>query len=83
MAKQCVKYMYSNEGLSIFHKSMNGGVLGSKPSNGYSDYGIQISNFKKNVDEALKENNILAYNFQVPAKIFCYGGINRTFANGL
>lgn len=83
LAKQFVKYMYSNEGLSIFHKSMNGGVLGSKPSNGYSDSGIQISNFKKNVNEALKENNILAYNFQVPAKIFCYGGINRTFANGL
>ena len=83
MAKQFVKFMYSDEGLSIFHRSMNGGMLGTKPSNGYDDTGINVSSFKRNVNQVLKENNIFAYNIQVPAKIYCYGGINRIFANGL
>lgn len=83
LAKGFLEFMYSDEGLNIFHKAMNGGMLGTAPSNGYSDTGITISSFKQNVNSALNEGYLCSYTSQVPAKIFCYGGINRSFANGL
>lgn len=82
LAKKFVSYMYSDKGLEIYHKSTNGGILGTVPNNGYST-DVETSPFKANVNKALEENNVCSYQVQVPSRLFCYGGINRVFANGL
>lgn len=83
LAKDFLKYMFSDEGLNIFRKTMNGGVLSTDPANGYSDEGVTVTPLKQNVAKKLKEGNIGFYSTQVPCKLFCYGGINRYCSNGL
>ena len=82
LAKEFIKYMYSDEGLAIYRKTMNGGVLATSPSKPFTD-DTEISAFKANVNKKIEEDNFTDYEIQVPSKIFCYGGINRYCTNGL
>lgn len=82
LAKDFLKFMYSDEGLSIYRNTMNGGTLSTKPATPFTD-DSNVSAFKANVNKKLEEGNFTDYEAQVPCKLYCYGGINRYCTNGL
>lgn len=80
--KDFLRFMYSDEGLNIYHKVMDGGTLPATPTNGYQNEGVSISQFRNNINEIMNEGYLCNYGAGIKAKVFCLGGVNRYYVNG-
>ena len=80
IAKEFLKFMYSDKGLNIYYKIMNGNMLPALPVNGYETEGVKVSGFISSSNEA----TIMGYavNRETKAKYFVLPGLTTTFTNG-
>lgn len=75
-----LRYMYSDEGLNSYRKTMGGLCLPATPCTEFSPLDTTVSTFKKSVIAALEEN-CLFYESR-KAKLFCLGKVDLHFQNG-
>ncbi len=75
-----LRYMYSDEGLNAYRKTMNGLCLPATPCTEYAPLDTTISTFKKSVISALEENYLFYESRK--AKFFCLGKVDLHFQNG-
>ena len=75
-----LRYMYSDEGLNAYRKTMNGLYLPATPCTEFAPLDTEISTFKKSVIKAL-EGNAFFYESR-KAKLFCLGKVDLHFQNG-
>lgn len=80
--KDFLRFVYSDEGLNIYHKVMNGGTLPATPSGGYSNDRVEISQFRAAINSIMSEGRLCNYGAGIKAKVFCLGGVNRYYVNG-
>ncbi len=80
-AKDFLKFMCSDEGLSIYYKSTNGNQLPIENTTGYPT-DVEISQFRQSINELLAEGHICEYDAYVKAKIYAIGGVSRYWYNG-
>ncbi len=77
-AKEFLKFMYSDEGLNIYYKTMNGGMLPFTPTTGWDD-SVELTDFKRSVNDAFENDSVFAY--QPTGKIFILGGVDAYWRN--
>ena len=75
-----LRYMYSDEGLNSYRKTMNGLTLPATPCKEYEKLDTEVSTFKKSVIKALEENCFFYESRK--AKFFCLGNVDLHFQNG-
>lgn len=75
-----LRYMYSDEGLNSYRKTMKGLCLPATPCNDYAALDSDISTFKRSVIAALEENYLFYESRK--AKLFCLGKVDLHFQNG-
>lgn len=80
IAKEFLKFMYSDKGLNIYYKSLGGNMLPAVPVNGYETEGVDVSGFIASSNEATAMG--FAVNREPKSKYFVLPGIVTTFANG-
>lgn len=80
--KDFLRFVYSDEGLNIYYKVMEGGTLPAKPTNGYTTEGVSVSQFRENINTIMGEGHVCHYGSGIKAKVFCLGGVNRYYVNG-
>lgn len=80
LAKEFLKFMYSDKGLNIYYKSMNGVMLPANPVNEFDTEGVSISGFIASSNEAIAKG--YAVNREAKSKYFVLPGIVTTFTNG-
>ncbi|MCQ2449129.1 MAG: extracellular solute-binding protein, partial [Clostridia bacterium] len=78
-AKEFLKYMYSDEGLNIYYKTMGGLVLPATPTGGY-DSNVKLSTFMQSSFDAVQSNHWLAT--QTKSKYFVLAMVSQHFNNG-
>lgn len=78
-AKDFLKFMYSDEGLNIYYKTLNGATIPVKPTSGYTSE-VTLSTFRQTINKAETDN--LVFDYSSKAKIFTAGGVNMYFRNG-
>ncbi len=81
IAKDFLKFMYSDEGLNIYYKATNGNQLPLENTTGY-DSSVAVSQFRENINGILAEGQICEYDAFVKAKIYAIGGVSRYWYNG-
>ncbi|MCQ2448594.1 MAG: ABC transporter substrate-binding protein [Clostridia bacterium] len=80
-AKDFLKYMYSDKGLSTYCKTLNGYALPATPTKAY-DSSVKASAFTKSINTILAENLADDYATFVKTKVYCLGGVNLYLYNG-
>lgn len=80
VAKEFLKFMYSDKGLNIYYKVMNGNMLPALPVNDFETEGVDVSGFIASSNEATALG--YAVNRESKAKYFVLPGIATTFTNG-
>ena len=75
-----LRYMYSDEGLNSYRKTMKGLCLPATPCSDYAALDSDISTFKRSVIAALEENYLFYESRK--AKLFCLGKVDLHFQNG-
>ena len=81
VAKDFLKFMYSDEGLNLYYKSTGGAMLPVTPSEGYNSNGLTLSKFRKNINEVIEENYLFDFGTG-KAKIFSLGNVGMRWTNG-
>ncbi len=81
IAKEFLKFMYSDEGLNVYYQALNGNMLPATPVNGYDTEGVSISSFIQSSNEATAMG--FAVNRESTAKYFVLAGVATTFTNGV
>ncbi len=80
-AKDFLKFMCSDEGLNVYYKSTNGNQLPIENTAGYpSD--VEVSPFRKNINEMLNEGCICEYDYYAKPKVYAIGGVSAFWYNG-
>ncbi len=79
-AKTFLKYMYSDKGLDIYYKTMNGVMLPANSVKGLDGEGVNMSGFVQSSNEATVQGYSL--NTQTTAKFFSLTGFTVVFNNG-
>ena len=80
-AKKFLKFMYSDEGMQIYYKATNGLTMPLVPTGGY-DSGVELSDFRKNVNEIMA-GNLLDYDKTQKQKIYSLGKVDVYYLNGM
>ncbi len=78
-AKEFLKFMYSDEGLNIYYKTLKGATLPFTPTTGWDD-SVKLTSFRRDVNKAFEENTVFSY--QTTGKIFILGGVDAYWRNG-
>lgn len=82
MAKEFLKFMYSDEGMNVYYNSTMGAQLPAECGAGYDD-SIKISGFRACINQIMEEQQSSSYERTLKTKIFSIGGVNRFWMNGL
>ena len=84
-AKEFLKYMYSDEGLNLFYKTMDGHHLPATPSTGsYDDSGVKFTRFRRSANKFLEENRFCPYLINtVKDRIFSVAHVQSNFSNSI
>ena len=80
IAKEFLKFMYSDKGLNVYYKAMNGSMLPATPVNGYETEGVTVSSFIESSNQATAMG--YAVNRESTAKYFVLSSVSTTFTNG-
>ncbi len=79
-AKKFLKFMYSDEGLNVYYKTLKGATLPATPVNGYTEQ-VTFSEFRKSVNAATEEGFV--FDRIEKARYFALGSISACFTNGV
>lgn len=80
MAKDFLKFMYSDEGMKVYYNALGGMSLPATLTNGDYD-SLTMSTFTSSVNAALRESYFSNLSFAC-AKVYTVGGVNYNFVNG-
>ncbi len=80
-AKDFLKFMCSDEGMNIYYKATFGNQLPLEITSAY-DSSVELSTFRKSVNDIFAEKMICTYAAAEKAKVFAIGGANRYWYNG-
>lgn len=78
-AKEFLKFMYSDKGLNIYYKTLNGATLPATPVGEY-EAGVTLSDFRKCVNAATEED--FTFDREVKSRMFMLNQLNICFSNG-
>ncbi len=77
-AKKFLKFMYSDEGMNIYYKALNGATLPATPVNGYTEK-LSFSEFRTSVNKATEEGFV--FDRIEKSRYFVLGQISACFTN--
>lgn len=77
-AKDFLKFMYSDEGLNIYYKTLNGATLPFVPTTGWDD-SVKLTTFRSVVNKAFENNQVFLY--RATGKIFIVGDVDLYWRN--
>ncbi len=80
LAKDFLKFMYSDEGLNIYYKSLDGTMLPAKPTNGYNSDGVTLSSFRVSSNEAQEEGFV--YDREPKSRFFVLNNLSTCYQIG-
>lgn len=80
MAKDFLKFMYSDEGMKVYYNALGGMGLPATLTAGSYD-NVEMTTFTKSVNAALSEGHFSNLSF-ASAKVYTVGGVNYNFVNG-
>lgn len=80
LAKEFLKFMYSDKGLNIYYRTLNGNMLPANPVNGFTAEDVDVSEFIKSSNLATAMGYSL--NRDTMSKYFALTGLVTTFNNG-
>lgn len=80
-AKDFLKFVYSDEGMKIYHKAQGGMTLPAKLTVGNYD-ALQLSTFTQSVVNGLNDAYFSEMCFYKSAKVYCLGKVGINFTNG-
>lgn len=85
LAKGFLKWMYSDEALQLFYKTMDGHHLPALPSTGsYDNEGVKFTKFRTCANRILDEGYFCKYlESTVKDKMFCVAGVQSNFSNSV
>ena len=81
LAKDFIKFMYSDEGMKVYYNAQGGMTLPAKLTSGNYD-ALQLSTFTQSVVDAMKSAYYSELCFAKSAKVYCLGGVSFNFTNG-
>ena len=79
LAKDFLKFMYSDEGLAVYYKAQGGMLPPAKSTAGLPE--LQKSVFTSSASDALLKGNFSNQSFCYKSKIFNVGGVRANFTN--
>ncbi len=79
-AKKFLKFMYSDEGMNIYYKALNGATLPATPVNGYTEQ-LTLSEFRKSVNAATEEGYV--FDRIEKARYFVLASVSACSTNGV
>lgn len=81
LAKDFIKFMYSDEGMKVYYNAQGGMTLPAKLASGSYDQ-LQLSTFTQSVFSAMDSAYYSELCFAKSAKVYCLGGVSFTYTNG-
>ena len=81
LAKDFIKFMYSDEGMKVYYNAQGGMTLPAKLASGNYDE-LQLSTFTQSVVNAMNNAYYSQLCFFKAAKVYCLGGVSVTYTNG-
>lgn len=81
LAKDFIKFMYSDEGMKAYYNAQGGMTLPAKLASGNYDE-LQLSTFTQSVVNAMNNAYYAQLCFFKAAKVYCLGGVSVTYTNG-
>lgn len=81
LAKDFIRFMYSDEGMKVYYKAQGGLTLPAKLSSESYD-NVEMTTFTKSVNNAMKSGFYSEMFVPGSAKIYCLGGVSNVFVNG-
>lgn len=82
-AKDFITFMLSDEGLRIYYRSMGGGILAVKPSDGQYPEDVEMSVFRKNQAEIFLEGHVVNTGACGRTRLYTVAGVSTTYNNGM
>lgn len=79
-AKKFLKFMYSDEGMNIYYKTMKGATLPATPVNGYKEE-VTLSEFRRSVNAATEEGYV--FDRIEKARYFVLASVSACSTNGV
>jgi len=79
-AKKFLKFMYSDEGMNVYYKTMKGATLPATPVNGYKDK-VTLSEFRKSVNAATEEGFV--FDRTEKTRYFVLASVSACSTNGV
>ncbi len=80
LAKEFLKFMYSDEGLNIYYKTLNGTMLPATPTSGYDTNGVTISSFRASANKAQEEGFV--YDREPKSRYFVLNSLSTCYQIG-
>lgn len=81
LAKDFIRFMYSDEGMKVYYNAQGGLTLPAKLSSESYDE-LEMTTFTKSVNSAMKSGFYSEMFVPGSAKIYCLGGVSNVFVNG-
>ncbi len=81
LAKDFIRFMYSDEGMKVYYKAQGGLSLPATLSSATYD-NLEMTTFTKSVNAAMKSGFYSEMFVPGSAKIYCLGGVSNVFVNG-
>ena len=78
-AKDFLRFMYSDEGMTIYYQALNGATLPATPVTAYPD--IEMTEFRVSVNQATEEGFV--YDREPKERYFVLGKVSACFENGV
>ncbi len=80
LAKDFLKFMYSDEGLNIYYKALKGTMLPATPIKGYDSEGITLSGFRASANKAQQEGFV--YDREPKSRYFVLNSLSTCYQIG-
>ncbi len=80
LAKEFLKFMYSDEGLNIYYETLKGTMLPATPTGGYNADGFSLSGFRVSANKAQQEGFV--YNREPKSRFFVLNNLSTCYQIG-
>ncbi len=80
LAKEFLKFMYSDEGMNIYYRTLNGTMLPATPTSGYNSDGLTLSGFRVSANKAQEEGFV--YNREPKSRYFVLNNLSTCYEIG-
>ncbi len=80
LAKEFLKFMYSDEGMNIYYRTLKGTMLPATPTSGYNSDGLTLSGFRVSANKAQEEGFV--YNREPKSRYFVLNSLSTCYQIG-